>query len=802
MRWRTRQPITSPLQNIGERSWLPAAVLIGLTLVFYHGLWLPDLVLIKRDAFRFYLPLKQYLIERLSAGELPQWFPYEALGRSFIGVAHTGAFHPFTALSFVFSISDAYRASTLISCLLAALGTYALGRALNFSPLGACLAGLSFVLSGYVVSLTDSLLYLYSICLLPLFCLALDNALTKNLAWTIVPAALWATVFLIGDIQTGYYYAFIALAWVVARAPGSYREAGLRLVLAGALAALLAGIQLGPAWAVFTGSERVQPALFHEQVLHWATPPLRLVTILAGPVGEHALTNDPAAEEAFYDVLQERAFGFFYTNYFWAESLYLGVPVVGLAILGSWWRRDLRVLALLGCLALLLSLGRLGGLHEIFSHVVPFWSAFRYPEKFMGIVAFASAMLAGAGLDALRSGHGRSWPWLTAMLLFATIGVALRTEAASAWVVTSLGAPDALAHEITGSTGQAFLFSALTAMGVAMVILGFNRSTFRRGIWLALLAAIIALDLSRVNLSAYHTAPSEAATFTPPMVEALRAQEGALAPGRFRMVTLVETLVAIPERLERTLGHSTAVIVARRQALAALHNAEFHIETAKRYLPGYKSELVAMFKQGIGPQAAARYNVAYYIGLRSHLSEARLPGAPVAELPDYDLVLFRNPIPVKPRAYLAQHPERSNAPVDPAALLARPEFLSGEVDVIETTDSTLPGPSLNGTATIERYRPEEVRVRVDTPQPAVLILLDAFDDGWKATLDNGHEVPILRANVLVRAVVVPAGRHAVTFSYHTPFLKIGAWASLAGVLLCTGLLVQTRRRTHRRNARA
>ncbi len=48
------------------------AVLCGIVLAFYHRLWLPDLVLTKRDAFRFFLPLKQYVIERLSAEELPQ----------------------------------------------------------------------------------------------------------------------------------------------------------------------------------------------------------------------------------------------------------------------------------------------------------------------------------------------------------------------------------------------------------------------------------------------------------------------------------------------------------------------------------------------------------------------------------------------------------------------------------------------------------------------------------------------------------------------------------------------------------
>ena len=108
--------------------------------------------------------------------------------------------------------------------------------------------------------------------------------------------------------------------------------------------------------------------------------------------------------------------------------------------------------------------------------------------------------------------------------------------------------------------------------------------------------------------------------------------------------------------------------------------------------------------------------------------------------------------------------------------------------MIETRDATLPGPALSGSAIIVRYAPEEVQVRVATPQPAVLILLDSFDKGWTATLESGVALPIMRANALVRAVAVPAGTHLVTFSYQTPLLKEGAWASLAGVLLCLGLL--------------
>src|SRR6266508_1469264 len=246
----------------GSGTGLAVVLLCGIILAFYHGLWLPGLTLIKRDAFRYFLPLKQYVTDRLSAGELPHWFPYQALGCPFIGVSGIGIFHPFTALYFLLPVPDAYRASTLLSCLLAALGAFALGRMLTLSRTGALLAGMAFALSGYVVSLTDNVLYLYSVCVLPLFCVALEKALAEQRVWVVAPAVIWATVFLNGDVQTGYYYGFIALAWMGMRAPGSYGNASLQLVLICCLTAPLAGVQLGPAWAVFVDSDRSQPTLF------------------------------------------------------------------------------------------------------------------------------------------------------------------------------------------------------------------------------------------------------------------------------------------------------------------------------------------------------------------------------------------------------------------------------------------------------------------------------------------------------------------------------------------------------------
>src|SRR5207245_10818305 len=141
-----------------------------------------------------------------------------------------------------------------------------------------------------------------------------------------------------------------------------------------------------------------------------------------------------------------------------------------------------------------------------------------------------------------------------------------------------------------------------------------------------------------------------------------------------------------------------------------------------------------------------------------------------------------------------RRPERAGSPGETSALCARPAFRYGEVDGTETPARTLPGPAMGGSAAIERCAPEEVRVHVESPQPAVLVLLDSFDKGWTATLDSGVALPIMRANALVRAVAVPAVAHLITFSYQNPLLKVGTLSSFAGVLLYAGLCVQVRLR--------
>lgn len=780
----------SPInRKVASQSWKPTtlalAALCGVVLAFYHRLWWPDLALAKRDAVRFFLPLKRYAAERLAAGELPQWFPYEGLGRPFLAIPNTGVFHPFTALYLWLAPPEAYRLTVLLSCLAAALGMFALARALAIPRAGACLSGVAFACSGYVVSLTENIVYLYSICLLPVFLLALEKLQENNPAWMVAPAVVWASVFLHGDVQTGYYYGLIAIVWMWTRCPGSRRRAWLRLAGVGGLAALLAGIQLAPAAGLYLDSERRLPS-FSESAFLWSTHPLRLATLVAAPIGDAADHVEIARYFFGGRPPGEPPVGF------WAESIYLGMPVVGLAVLGGWVRRDLKGLVLLGGLALVLSLGKYGGLYAVFSHVLPLWSAFRYPERLMGVAVCAISLLAGAGAEFLRKERRAPGPWWLAAGACAALGAGLFTEAAGRWAETS-GAPAALARNVAEASGRAFLFSALVSTAVGAIAVGLRRALVPPRVWMAALLAVVTLDLARANQDAYHTAPVDLLTTTPVFVEALRHDAKVSGIGRFRVLSVKGADTRYPTSVQQVLDSAGLSSLALRQSLEVEINAEFGVESIKVYMPGYRAEtaaMVALAARKFSSQTYARYNVRYFIGRTANFKGDEFRQAIVAAAPEYDLVLVRNPSPAKPRAYLAARPEATRGPVNLETLIARPDFSNGAVDVVETEEGVLPALSEGGAVTIRRYEPEVVEIHVATPTPAVLILLDAFDPGWRAVLDSRLPVPIMRANGLVRAVVVPAGSHTVTFRYRTPWLTEGMWLSLCGGMLCGTLLVR------------
>jgi hypothetical protein len=70
-----------------------------------------------------------------------------------------------------------------------------------------------------------------------------------------------------------------------------------------------------------------------------------------------------------------------------------------------------------------------------------------------------------------------------------------------------------------------------------------------------------------------------------------------------------------------------------------------------------------------------------------------------------------------------------------------------------------------GAVKLLRYENTEVEIEVTATEAGFVVLNDIWHPWWRAQV-NGVDTEILKANVLFRAVQVPAGTHKVTFSFH------------------------------------
>jgi hypothetical protein len=106
-------------------------------------------------------------------------------------------------------------------------------------------------------------------------------------------------------------------------------------------------------------------------------------------------------------------------------------------------------------------------------------------------------------------------------------------------------------------------------------------------------------------------------------------------------------------------------------------------------------------------------------------------------------------------------------PADFEALLetgAWPDVDFRSTVLIEGAPRDAPPQRLPGTATITTYANTHVAIDADSQDGGYVVLNDVWHPWWRAEID-GQPAPIIRANVLFRAVAVPRGRHRITFTF-------------------------------------
>jgi hypothetical protein len=146
--------------------------------------------------------------------------------------------------------------------------------------------------------------------------------------------------------------------------------------------------------------------------------------------------------------------------------------------------------------------------------------------------------------------------------------------------------------------------------------------------------------------------------------------------------------------------------------------------------------------------------------------------------------IYRNPQAL-PRAWLvhsaevveddlAQLTRLAQADFDPAALA----ILAAAAPPVAPASAPEPAPAVT-------YAPNQVQVRASVSAPAILVVSDAYDDGWNVSVD-GQATTLYRVDYTLRGVWLPSGEHTVVFTYRPRSFLIGGAISLAAVLALAG----------------
>ena len=784
------------------------AGLAVLVAVLFHSAVLGRGVFYARDIHLFWHPQVEAFVRSVSAGSWPVWDPSLAFGRPLLANPNVQVFYPPTWLNLLMAPGTYYTLYVVAHFLFTAAGFLALGRRLGLSWGAAFVGAAVWTASGPLTSLVTLWNYLAGACWWPWSFLAADHALESGrvrpaLAWgACVAAPVLAgspEMALLGTVAVGLF-AVRRVAW---RRPWiAANRSFLRVTLVAASFALgLSAAQWLPTMAVTAGTPRLDLPV--EARTFWSVHPMSVLQmVLPAPLDDLPLRAE--VRRTLFDGREPLL-----------PSLYLGLGALSLvgAALAASRHPQRRLLALLGLAALLVALGRHTPVYGLAAAVFPPIRAIRYPAKAMALAAFAWSLLAAIGWDAWRApAEEARWRWR--LLVIAPLSAAVAVGAAGAalallapeWGPLLLAPGARSTAAILGPT--ALRVAAASAVGAVLLGLALRS---RAGVSPRVAAAVAVLVIADLLLA--HHDPSPLASpdvfrYRPPIVDLIRAAPHSriysydyLDPG---LALRQQPLAVSPEQLagpRETWPVRWAPALAARQRLYPYLlgvfglDGSYHRDTLGLY-PSYLVWLNLMERASEGTPAMVKLlrmgSVSHVVALHDQGFAALVPLARIPGLLIEPVRLFGVPDPL-PRAY-AVGGARIGDGREGLRILADPGFDPAREVLLAAGRPSEAAPGFHGEARIAEWRPDRLRVESRLDHAGYVVLAEGYDPGWSARVD-GQRAPVLRANVGLRAVPVPAGAHVVDLVYRP--LSVTAGLALSAVSLLLAALAVSRTREER-----
>ena len=771
--------VTGPQQ--GRALGSPSAISVGLVTAVWIcavGHWIAKGAVVPWDSKNQFYAFFRFLSATLRSGEQPFWNPYHYGGHPSVADPQSLIFSPvflvWGALD-SFPTMRAFDLVVLAHLLVGGIALAAWGRRLRWPVSGCVLAATLFMFGGAASARLQHTGIILSYGIFPLALLLLQFALERRSHATAVGFAIVATGVALGRSQVALLLCALLLFAAVAELMSSQqamRYLRERLGVLTTMAVAGGALLIVPMLLILQFAHLSnRPAELLDDALRGSLYPANLATLAVPDIfGTHSSYWGPgAATLAEVDLTDDSGNYLFFGAVPTCLLLWFGVAG------GRAWQPGRRLMTCTLAISCLFMLGRYTLFYGLAFQFIPGIDLFRRPTDASFLFGIALAILSGHCLaDYVRDGVPQLRPLSTLVAVSASLFI---VGSAIAFSVRT-------GHALDATRGAVIA-------GTIMLIAGALLFAMRRHPARAAAAALVTLaavaellwwnTASRLNAEPWDSyAVLEAPTGAE--AAAIALLENAIAADHRRGANpRVEVLglggpwqnLAMVRGWEATNGYNPLRIGLYDHLVSP---GEQNWDVSQRQFPLSFNNYDCPLAKALGLT---------YLVLGSPLE--RLPG--LSTLPPSELLLSGPPVWIyripgaMPRVRMlgefggeaTRLDRRPRGEASPNQALAEAQAASRL-----STAPLLSAESSPGIAKIVSAAPGRVEVATTSASRGLLMLHDLYYPGWTAEID-GKATPILRADVLFRALEVPAGTHHITFRF-VPFSLGNLRAALNAVL--------------------
>jgi hypothetical protein len=744
--------------------------------------WLLGRVTIPWDAKAHFHPQIQFLAQSIARGEWPWWTPHVFSGHPQIADPQAMIFSPpFLLLALVNGDPSlwAVDVTVLLAQLVGAIALMAWMRDQEWHWAGAILGGLVFAFGASMAWRLQHTGQVLSLAYWPMAMFAIDRAIRLGSYRWGIAAGLVGACIVLGRDQVALMVTYLLVAYVLWRwfSTDDRRETFTRsvgpLMVGGIVTLLLVAIPVFLTAQLAAESNR--PAIDFEGAGRGSMHPALFLTFLLPQVFGAAYRME--------DYWGPPSFAWPDTGLYIAQNMgqvYIGAVPILLVLLAVWQgqfrAREIRFFAAALAVFVLYALGWYTPVYRALYEVVPGLKFYRRPADATFLIGALGAVLTGYAAHMLFS---KPWQRLSENAIAATAGI----------VVVGFVAALSLALWLD-RVGQLSMPAAIAigclAAGAATIAYVKPRIALEAWPMALIIVAVTAIDLG------YNNGPSSSSALPPKTYDAMQPN------------TRNATVMALKNRLAESQAADTSG--ARRDRIE-LMGLGFHwpnVSLSQRFenTLGYNPIRLGDYSRATGAEDTVglpdqrkfsplfpsyKSPLADILGLRFIAASEPLEWRDKA-LKTGDLKLlaktddgwiYENPRAL-PRVLMTtfavgggsfadmmksgRWPDR----FDPARMVLLEGTARSVIAGFGATDSFEPA------ARIVSYRNTEVVVEAVSPRGGWLVLNDPWHPWWFADV-GGKPVPILKANVIMRAVELPPGTHTVRFSFRPLAGALAQW---------------------------